>query len=229
MKKLTADRSPLESQRVDLKRIIETAPESRIVKPSRIGKGDVDNRRVSQYLDDLEFWHGRDKLTKEDPLTRGWANCEEAGYVGFDPEGKAYFFPVDPRIIADRGEAPSFLLHIGEFRGKGDNIANLQQHGVFGNPDQKQLTYLMLADSTTVTFPKDDELDGVDILVDIEKLMERRTIYLDPESMSLCGTAVPHFSKDKFGDSYIIPSGIPKESISQCVLPSTGEVLRFGS
>lgn len=221
------DQTPSHEPKVDLREVMGEAPESPIIKPARIGKGDIDNARVTEYLDDLESWYRKGEISEDDPLMRGWKNCQEAGYIEIDPQGKVFFLPVDPRLVAKKGKSFSFLLHHGELQGKGNNRANLQQNGVFGNPDQRCPTYLMLHDSGMTTFPRKDEGEQVDIQINIGKLLERRSIFIDPESMSLCGVTPPHYTRDKFGDSYIILGGIPKESIDQITIPTTQEVLRF--
>jgi hypothetical protein len=65
----------------------------------------------------------------------------------------------------------------------------------------------MRGGSCTMTY-SNPECQRIILFIDKIKLMERRTVFIDPESIA----EEPMFS-DKLGDSYFVLGGIPREAI----------------
>jgi len=124
--------------------------------------------------------------------------------------GKLVLYPVNPikeSIIV--GSDKGILYHRGMLfiHNRTNNLTNLKEDGVFGNPDEKMETYLMRCGGFVNTFGTMKGRKSIRLWVDTEKLIAKRNIFLDPYVIS------DNYFHERLGDSYFVLGGIPRESI----------------
>ncbi len=86
---------------------------------------------------------------------------------------------------------------------------NLKNDKIFGPDERDQLTYLQTVDFAVEGY-LDDENDGTEygrVYVATNKLLQKRNIYLDPESL--------HITDYEYGFSFCVKGGVPREAITR--------------
>ena len=89
----------------------------------------------------------------------------------------------------------------------------MKKYGVFGNPNSDSPTYLQKAGAKVAGHgsPLAANFLKVTLFVNKKKLMEKRHVFVDPESVRCLERNPP--TGDMIGNSYIVFGGIPHESI----------------
>jgi hypothetical protein len=204
-----------------LRQIIEESTPSEIVKLSRVGITDIESVSILAVLEHINEAYFKGHLTGFNPTYNVWKTAQDNGYVQICDDG-VYLVPIDcDSRIWETWYNQKCLLHKGLLVNGGDNLDNLRQFGVFGNPSKKYPTYLMKDGSRITTFPRKNPNNEVFLWVDIEELLKRRSLFIDPETIGK--DAKYWFSADREGDSFFTVAGIPKEAIISYLVPSTGE------
>jgi len=96
--------------------------------------------------------------------------------------------------------------------------SSLRRFGVFGNPDYKHPTYLSAPNWCGETYSEMEDRSKIVILkLDTLKLLERRSIFIDPESI----TDYVFRSDDlnELGKMFMVLGGIPREAIKEYWFP----------
>jgi len=186
-----------EITRKDLLKLIEEAPESRVVKPSVITKDSVYSESDSGYIGDFMYYLEREK--------------EEYPDYGMKIiDGELSLFPINPNF------------KVLEYRTcLTNNLTILENWGCFGEPDYNKKFYHINKYSATAPITgkikprilkehsKNEKIhicEPITLIIDKEKLMEKRSIFINPFSI-LGDTKFP------LGNSYFIVGGIPKEAV----------------
>lgn len=112
-----------------------------------------------------------------------------------------------PDVLVDGSWEPSNrFFHIGRVNYKSNSLDNWNYFGVFGCPDPNFPTYLTRDGYYTAPTPhKFHENPAVEIWIDKQKLLKRRSLFIDPESIAARPLDFP--------GSYFVVGGIPKEAI----------------
>lgn len=208
-----------------LKQIIEEKePESKIVKPRRISEEDVLDEFISEYLSFLSLNYSENNGFSEG--YRHWRKALEKGFIEIN-EGKVSLVPVQPdyNTFGIQKKEENYLIHKGliKYNGK-NNLTNLEEFGVFGDPNEKIPTYLM-TDSEAFTFPRFEASNEVYLCIDKRELLKRRTVFIDPNSIETSiykDCILIDIGDIILGNSFFIMGGIPKEAIRSYFIPSTG-------
>ena len=181
----------------ELEEAIKNGAESEIVKPKIVRASDLN--MISPAWPDLMTLKEKD-----------WIN--KINGVGFE-NGKLVLYPVEPDTRLYDFEYGQ-LYHKGLLfiNGNCDNLTNLKERGVFGSPEKNMTTYLMKCGVNIKTFNNKNGNKKIRLFIDKEKLMKRRSVFIDPE------TITDNYFHEKIGDSYFILGGIPRESITEFVL-----------
>jgi hypothetical protein len=191
-----------------LEAAIRNGTSSNIVKPAHLGKGDV-LRPVCARL--ATFDSVLQRSDKESTIIHPEIvnACNER--LLFIKDGKSYLPAVDPAAIHADIKKYGFLEHDGLVVNGGNNINNLNTHGVFGNPNVRAPTYLCRP-SHSLAFYVGDEQSAIDfevsLVVRLDELMRRRSLFVDPETFSM------PVSWEGIGDSFFVLGGIPREAIA---------------
>ena len=189
----------------ELIQAIRTGAKSSVVKPERIGTRD------------LGFPTSTDLLFVERALREGLDTTKYRSFLeivkqGFGTiEGKnVYLYPVNP--ITTQKDIDYFGLnrlgHRGVIVNGSNNIENLYNLGVFGNPDPSRATYLSRVGVSPVCYGNWD----VTLFVDKTKLMKKRNVFIDPETIG--DNQLPGEQIERVGDYYFVLGGIPREAIT---------------
>jgi len=200
--------------------ILENGADSDIVKPDLIGIHNV----KGLVLERLMLWELclEKELAEEDhsEFYRKLIRAKEMDVGIRFEQKKAYLDPLGfDRLDQLSDPHADYLAHIGSLFGtEANNLTNLRERGVFGNPDPQYPTYLMRHASGTTTLTN-GSLYGISLFIDKTKLCERRTVFIDPESITEDG-----WLRDVLGHSYFIVGGIPREAIVEYTI--TGQSIR---
>ncbi len=113
-------------------------------------------------------------------------------YIIIDKE-KSVLFPIKPRnkVLISKG-----ILINGQ-----NNLKNLEEYAIFGNPSERYPTYLSNINRSLLTYSTPDCI----LAIDTKKLSKKRSIFIDPETIKS--------SNESVGDAYFVLGGIPKEAI----------------
>lgn len=163
---------------------------------------------------ELSGRNSRNPATEWSPFYRKWKTAEIREYLTISGT-RIYLLPVE-HIQPVKPGWDNLLVHYGQTIGNGwSNLENLSQRGVFGVPSLDYPTYLMAQGANIQTFGTciEGQCDGVTIFIELEKLLEKRTLFIDPETIGWNGDnpLVP----DVEGHSFFVLGGIPKEAIKE--------------
>ena len=203
-----------------LEEAIKKAPSSAMVKPPLVGIYNL----TGLAFDSLRLWtmmlgerNLKDLKNSLRPgstlkpgrtlkkLLEAWEKEQYGIYI--DSQNDISLYPINPDTTHEyTGMDEGVLVHKGFIINGGNNIENLRRYGVFGDPDITFPTYLMRPGSNPVVYGRKDS--RVALFVDKKKLMDKRSIFIDPESI-----AEDPYLNDKLGDSYFVLGGIPGEAI----------------
>ena len=177
----------------DLTALLQSAPASAIVKPARITARDIE-RPAATFL----AWYSDTRPNHNDyPLLQ---TAVERGCIHIE-EGRAILVPIIP--------TDSVLTHRGVLDEQ--RLAMLREQGVFGNPERRHPTYLhgsgYIGEINAASAPHDQH---VVLKISVPLLLERRTIFIDPESID---------EYMALGKSFFVCGGIPKEAIVDGWMP----------
>lgn len=212
-----------------LKEIIESSPASREFKPVRVGtktfrfenkdvrmklKGDAGELlEVTEYgaLNSTNRNAGCTNHIKQ-IIYEKWKSAEKKGYTNLTSK-RIYLLPIEPDTTyksLDWG----ILVHQGLIINGTNNIENLLRLGVFGNPSIDSPTYIMKMGSGILTGTRGPKDYGneVTLFLDKRKLLEKRSIFIDPETIGKNGETL---TGDIEGHSFFVLGGIPKEAIKK--------------
>jgi hypothetical protein len=149
------------------------------------------------------WWHGRLKRTRQ--FFKG--NPQSYG-VHYDSEKREVkLSPVDLKCISDK-----YLIHVGIVKNrKFDNIKNILNHGVFGNPRKDTPTYISpMSNVAQPILGIFGTKQNITLLINKKSLAKLRRIYIDPELIFGATT------KDIItgaGSAYVVFGGIPGSAI----------------
>ena len=200
---------------VNLVEAIKYGAISNIVKPRYIWVKNIIGQ-VSHELEQLEYslQHGNTILLQKinNPLAQRFG----VRYM----KGRILLYPTIPETNIN-GEEQNYLEHVGTLiyldtnSGRtNNNLENLRTHGVFGSPETNIPTYLMSPASHVANFEayRRSGSSRIDLMVDKKILLEKRNIFVDPETIEHIDEPV-YLLGDQLGNSYFVLGGIPKEAI----------------
>lgn len=188
----------------DLKKAIETGATSQEIKPRRLYARNVSGK-VRDLLKCFNDMRANGYLSHEvlgvTAVYYKLRKAVDAGTPGFGYDGKEFFLDaVQPDF--------NFFTHIGAtFYCGENNITNLVQNGVWGNPDLRSPIYL--AREARFVLPGiNPNIDYAKLRVDAKELLTKRTLFYDPETLRGSSN-----HGDVLGNAYFVLGGIPKEAI----------------
>ncbi len=192
----------------ELVHAIRTGAESRVVKPERIGVQDATcYLKAPLGLIERALREGLDT-----PRYKGFLEMAKQKF-GAKIEGQnAYLCPVTPitQMKSDFNYPDlNYLSHLGMIVNGSDNIENLRNQGVFGNPNSARATYLARLGVSPTTCGNHD----VVLSVDKTRLMEKRNIFIDPETIG-GNQLLKGYPVEEVGDFYFVLGGIPREAVT---------------
>lgn len=195
---------------------LKKAPKSKAVKPEFICASSFEGelKRKFEYCE---------KVITELTLYSKFVNNQRVQNFGIRiKEKKLLLFPTVPDTtnLFDSQRDPGYLLHVGtliyfdkEAKRRVDILKNMKMYGVFGNTDADCPTYLQKAGAKVAGYGSHFVANSlkVTLFVNKEKLLEKRNVFVDPESVRCLERNPP--TGDIIGNSYIVFGGIPHESI----------------
>lgn len=170
-----------------LTQILDSGEESQVCKPERLDISELDSS-IKEYIEN-EIKVLRDINRKNLPHSWFYNNQE---YLRIS-ERQCLLFPI--KLKTD------ILIHKGLLINGQNNISNLERYAIFGNSSEKSPTYLSEINQALMI----NSLPDCILAIDTERLSEKRSVFIDPETISS--------SNESVGDSYFILRGIPKEAI----------------
>ena len=190
-----------------LTELLESGPESKIVKPAEVYreniKGPVKKRLGVWY----QFVLSRKDVPLESiPKYQCLVELQEQGSLMIKGE-EAYLLPVVPDSVV--------LAHAGLiFTENGSNLSSLRRYGVWGNPDEDFPTYVKTPHCSVTGSQEPD----IALHIDTQELVKRRSVFIDPESVTGEGTGLGTI-EGVLGKTYFVCGGIPREAITgYCLL-----------
>ncbi len=170
-----------------LEKILSSSKESQDCKPEMLDISELDLSIKWHIENEIKIL--RDLNKKNQP--RSWLyNNQE--YLRINKK-QSLLFPIEPKT--------NILTHKGLLVNEQDNLSNLEKYAIFGNPSEKAPTYLSEINQPLMI----NSIPDCILAVDTKKLSEKRSIFIDPETILS--------SNESVGDSYFILGGIPKEAI----------------
>jgi hypothetical protein len=191
-----------------LEQAIKTGKKSRPFKPTEVFSEQVVGA-VRTYLETVSGWVSSPQPYQSVQYIKALRKCKRKGYLEIR-KGKVFLKPIEPVTKNNWGGDYNCLVHKGLILGNGDNLVNLKTWGVFGDYQECAATYLMRPGAVSEIFGGQNwSMDNfVTLFIDRDELMKRRSVFLDPETIS----------DDMFGekplDSYFVLGGIPREAIT---------------
>ena len=197
---------------MELRDIISNAPESKNVLIRRLTAENIEHPAKAL----LESFNSILKRTNvplnQIPLYTYLKEAEKQGYVEIDNQ-RVYLISIKPNS--------DFLKHTSILNDQ--TIDSLSKYGVYGNPDIESPTYLSTPEWNGESYIEGTEGKNNDklvvVTVDVKKLLLRRSIFADPESINeevfRKRVRSPFYNFNELGDIFFICGGIPKEAIRE--------------
>lgn len=102
------------------------------------------------------------------------------------------------------------LFHKGSIKyGSSDNLDQMEMKGIFGNSDMHSPTYVSTTGNVLTNYYDFNHKPDIILTIDRDLLLDRRRIFIDPESI----TSNINFGSE-FEKTFFVLGGIPVEAIT---------------